>query len=306
MAGEVVKFEQVPAPRRGFDEIMTMANAFAKSGMFGVKTQDQALALMLMAEAEGKHVATAMQDYDVIQGRPALKADAMLGRFQVAGGHVKWITMTDEKCSAEFSHPTCDAHVIEWDMARAKEAGLGGKDNWRKFKRQMLRARVIAEGVRSTFPACLRGAPHYVSEEVADFEPPAQVSPPSQRGGQLTAQENAGRREQSPEPSPSLRVSFTADSESDGIGKGKSAYAAKKDGDWERVSKRLIGEMNECSSRAEAEFWWEKVRTTDEEYRAWPENWRKTFRDEEVSPHFTLLSQGDEETVWEDEPGSNG
>jgi hypothetical protein len=103
-----------------------------------------------------------------------------------------------------------------------------------------------------------------------------------------------------------LRVSFTADSESDGIGKGKSAYAAKKDGDWERVSKRLIGEMNECSSRAEAEFWWEKVRTTDEEYRAWPENWRKTFRDEEVSPHFTLLSQGDEETVWEDEPGSNG
>jgi len=177
VAGEVIKFQEaVPAPRRSFDEVMHMAESFARSNLFGAKTVDQALALMMMAEAEGKHVATAMQDYDIIQGRPALKADAMLGRFQLAGGHVKWITMTDDACAAEFSHPTCAAHVIDWDMDRAKAAGLGGKDNWRKFKRQMLRARVIAEGVRSTFPACLRGAPHYVSEEVQDFEPPAQTS----------------------------------------------------------------------------------------------------------------------------------
>ena len=67
------------------DQITIMANAVAKSGLFGVKTPEQAMALMLIAQAEGNHPAIAARDYHVIQGRPALKADAMLARFQQAG-----------------------------------------------------------------------------------------------------------------------------------------------------------------------------------------------------------------------------
>jgi hypothetical protein len=54
-----------------------MASAIAKSGLFGMKTPDQALALMLIAQAEGMHPAIAARDYHVIQadqrlrGRPA-------------------------------------------------------------------------------------------------------------------------------------------------------------------------------------------------------------------------------------------
>jgi hypothetical protein len=55
-------------------------------------------------------------------------------------------------------------------MARAKAAGLGGKDNWRSYPRQMLRARVISEGVRATFPAVLNGM--YTPEEVGEFDAP--------------------------------------------------------------------------------------------------------------------------------------
>lgn len=308
MAGEVIKFQDgAPAPRRSFDEVMHMAESFARSNLFGAKTVDQALALMMMAEAEGKHVATAMQDYDIIQGRPALKADAMLGRFQLAGGHVKWLKMTDDECAAEFSHPTCAAHVIDWDMDRAKAAGLGGKDNWRKFKRQMLRARVIAEGVRSTFPACLRGAPHYVSEEVQDFEPAhTHVSPQTVRG-QLAAPNDAGQHEERSEPPPSsIKVTFTGDNESDGLPKGKSAYAAKKDGDWQRVSARLDEELKDCATKAEAKIWWEKVRTTDEEYQALPEAWRKTYRDEHYMPVLAGLDDEAQMVEWTDEPGARG
>lgn len=53
-------------------------------------------------------------------------------------------------------------------MARAKTAQLGGKGNWAKYPRQMLRARVISEGIRATFPACCVGV--YTPEEVADFD----------------------------------------------------------------------------------------------------------------------------------------
>jgi len=60
-------------------------------------------------------------------------------------------------------------------MKRAKQAGLGGKDNWSKYPRQMLRARVLSEGIRATFPGCNTG--FYTPEEVQDFEP-INVTPP--------------------------------------------------------------------------------------------------------------------------------
>lgn len=150
-------------------DIQTMASAIAKSGLFGMKTPDQALALMLIAQAEGMHPAIAARDYHVIQGRPALKADALLARFQAAGGRVEWHDYTDTKVSGTFSHAQGGSVTIDWDMARAKAAGLVGKDNWTKYPRQMLRSRVISEGIRTVYPGCSVGI--YTVEEVQDMAP---------------------------------------------------------------------------------------------------------------------------------------
>jgi hypothetical protein len=150
-------------------DLQTMAGALAKSGLFGVKTADQALALMLVAQAEGRHPGSVASDYHIIQGRASLKSDAMLARFQQAGGRVEWHDHTNESVSATFSHPQGGALRIDWDMARAKAAGLGTKDNWKSYPRQMLRARVISEGVRAVFPAVLNGM--YAPEEVQEFQP---------------------------------------------------------------------------------------------------------------------------------------
>lgn len=171
MANELVKVEHAaPAQRRSFDEINSMAEAIVASKLWGQTTVPQVIALMLMAEAEGRHVASAMQDYVVISGKPSLKAEAMLGRFQRAGGHVRWTHMTDEKVAAIFSHPQCDPVEIEWDMPRARQALLTNQ-MWKKYPRQMLRARVISEGVRTAYPGALGGM--YAPEEVIDFEPSA-------------------------------------------------------------------------------------------------------------------------------------
>ena len=146
-----------------------MAQAVAQSKLFGITNQEQALALMLVAQAEGLHPATAARDYHIIQGRPALKADAMLARYLSSGGKVEWHDHTDTKVAATFSHPAGGTLKIEWDMDRAKKAGLGGKDMWSKYPRQMLRARVISEGIRATNPAVATGI--YTPEEVQDMEP---------------------------------------------------------------------------------------------------------------------------------------
>lgn len=150
-------------------EIQTMADALAKSKLFGLQTPEQALALGLLCQAEGLHPAIAARDYHIIQGRASLKSDAMLARFQSAGGRVQWTKYTDEEVSGTFTHPSGGSIEISWTLERAKRAGLASRDNWKSYPRQMLKARVISEGVRMTLPGVVSGL--YAPEEVIDFEP---------------------------------------------------------------------------------------------------------------------------------------
>lgn len=178
-------------------EIERMASAIAKSGLFGIKTVEQAAALMLIAQAEGMHPAIAARDFHVIQGRPALKADAMLARFQAAGGRVNWTSYTDKCVEAQFSHPQGGSVTIGWTIEQAKQAGLTGKDVWRQYPRAMLRARVISEGIRTVYPGVAVGV--YTPEEVADFDSKpqardmgaAEVVTPAMPSGLLESAQNA-------------------------------------------------------------------------------------------------------------------
>jgi hypothetical protein len=154
-----------------FSDMERMAQAIAKSGLFGLKSPDQAVALMLVAQSEGRHPASVAAEFDIIQGRPALKSQAALARFQQAGGKIQWIERNDRKASAEFSHPAGGSLVVTWTWERAEASGLTNKQTWRSFPQQLLGARVVAEGVRAVFPACLNGV--YLAEEVADFTPSA-------------------------------------------------------------------------------------------------------------------------------------
>jgi hypothetical protein len=151
-------------------DIEKMAVAIAKSKMFGMKTADEAFALMLIAQAEGMHPAIAARDYHIIQGRPTLKADAMLARFQTAGGKVSWDTYTDQEVTGTFSHPAGGSLKLTWTFAQAKSIGLTSKDNWKNYPRAMLRARVISEGIRTVYPGCVVGT--YTAEELEDIPAP--------------------------------------------------------------------------------------------------------------------------------------
>ena len=150
-------------------DIERMALAVSKSNLFGVKTPEQALALMLVAQAEGMHPAIAATHYHVINGRPTLKADAMLSRFQAAGGTVNWKTYTDAEVTGTFSHPQGGRVDITWTVAQAQAAGLTKNPTWRQYPRQMLRSRCISEGIRTVYPGVTVGV--YTPEEVSDFAP---------------------------------------------------------------------------------------------------------------------------------------
>ncbi len=176
------------------NEIIQAAEIVAKSGLFGVKNKEEAATLMMVAQAEGSHIMTAMREFHVIDGKPSLKADAILARFQKAGGSIEWLERNDKCCKAKFFHPQGGKIEVEWTWEMADKAGFSWsykkqwnkeankmvfiydenknkikeyKDNWQKIPRQMLAARVVSEGVRAVCAGCLNG--FYTPEEVQDF-----------------------------------------------------------------------------------------------------------------------------------------
>lgn len=167
-----------------FDEIQKMARAVAASGLFGIKNEAQAVALMLFAQSENLHPMTAVRDYHIMNGKPSMKADTMLARFQSAGGKVRWERYDDQAVIGVFSHGDSKPVTVEWTIERAKtiqqevwEDGPNGrrrtskpitdKEVWKYYPRNMLRARCTSEGIRAVMPGVLCGL--YTPEEIQDI-----------------------------------------------------------------------------------------------------------------------------------------
>lgn len=271
------------------DEMRAFAEAAVKSKFYGFASVDQMLPLMMVAQSQGRSFVSVVEEYSVIQNRPALRAEAMLARFQKAGGHIKWTELSDTRCSAVFSHPQCDPVEIDWDMDRAKQAGLAGKDNYRKFPRNMLKARVISDGVRTAYPACLGGL--YAVEEVQDFEPSA--APP--RAG-------------APAIAPPRDAEATAAGAVNANDAAPVASYANVNEDGEEVDQTtqpewpiLIAEMDDYSTREDLASWWLSPEKKALKQRK-PHMMRAFFRFA-YTPRREELG---ETQVWEDEAGARG
>lgn len=176
----------------GVGDLDAIAVRIARSRLFGLEPE-QAFTLCLLAQAEGLHPVAAVRRWHIIEGKPSMRADAMQAEFQRHGGRVEWVKSTDKECQAIFRHPELapkgfGVHVTfaELDKAGVTRGRNGVKDNWRKFPRQMLRARAISEGVRAVDPGIVVGV--YTPEEISDFdaretpiETAARVVPPDAR-----------------------------------------------------------------------------------------------------------------------------
>lgn len=271
------------------DELREFAEAAVKSKFYGFTSADQMLPLMMVAQAQGRSFVSVVEEYSVIQNRPALKAEAMLSRFQRAGGHIKWTELSDTRCAAIFSHPQCDPVEIDWDLDRAKQAQLTNP-MWKKYPRNMLKARVISDGVRTAFPACLGGM--HTPEEVGDFEP-ASVSP-STPTRQLAAPEEPGQVETPREP-----TSFH-DQPSNVPGGFKSLKTIEVDEEQRTDHTQdpewsvLCTSLGNCESKADVNDWWE-VRKKDLKQRK--PHFARAFHQNAVIPFAASFV----ETVWEDD-----
>lgn len=111
----------------------------------------------------------ALQNIAVINGRPALWGDAVIGLVR-ASPLCEWIVETDDgttsTCKVKRRGEPEQSRTFSDDDARA--AGLLGKQGpWTQYKKRMRQMRARAFALRDVFPDVLRGLP--IAEEVMDI-----------------------------------------------------------------------------------------------------------------------------------------
>lgn len=149
-------------------ELQVMADNVYQSGMFGLKNKNQVYTLMLIAQSEGLHPIEAVQQYNVINGLPAMKTIEKHTRFNKSGGKLKWIETTDKIAKAEMTHPSYEGiYLSEFTIEEASLMGLLSKDNWKKMPKKMLMARCLSSGINAIAPDCL-GNVKYTVEDMQD------------------------------------------------------------------------------------------------------------------------------------------
>jgi len=155
-----------------------LGEIIASSGMFGCSKVEQGQVLALQCLSQRKPPLEMAKTYHVIDGKLSMRSDAMLAKFQISGGSVKWTRRDDKVVEATFTlknNSLTFTAKLEDFVSNGVAIGRDGKlkDNWRKFTRQMLTARVISEAVRLLAPEVVFGV--YTPEEVSDFNSPASI-----------------------------------------------------------------------------------------------------------------------------------
>ena len=168
------------APIANMSEFLSLAQEFEKSGMFGCTQPGQGAVLLSTCMTDRISPIEFIRTYHLIEGRPSMKADAMLAKFMQAGGKYKVLSFTKEKAEGHFAFGDNEI-TIDLTMKEAEAAGLTHskagkiKDNWKSFPRQMLWARVVSSAIRLVAPQIVAGV--YTPEEVQDFDKAAAIEP---------------------------------------------------------------------------------------------------------------------------------
>lgn len=166
VATPVAVYDRITDP---MSAVKVLGSSIFKSGIFGLDKPEQGEILAMQCLVERKSPLELARTYHFINGQLAIKSDALLAKFNQAGGSVNWITRTDELVEAEFTRGTTKAFIksaMSEYVANGVALGKDGKpkDNWKRWPRRMLTARAISEGVRLVAPECCFGT--YTAEEM--------------------------------------------------------------------------------------------------------------------------------------------
>lgn len=179
-----------------------MAGVLCKSGLIpsGLNTAEKVFVALQWGHELGLTPMVAVNNIAVINGKPTLSADimcAVVKRSPEYGG-IKWIEMSDKKAECEITRilPNGEKETQKscFTIEDAQNAGLAGRDVWKKYTKRMLKHRCLSYGLKDMFPDLLAGL--YDPEEMESV----QSETTTERN--VTPVEKPAEKNITPEPNP--------------------------------------------------------------------------------------------------------
>lgn len=169
---------------RTLDEAKSLAEVMSKSTLLPEALRGKAADVfvsILAGQELGLPPMAALRGVHVVQGKPILSADTMVG-VVLGSGMAEYFSCTAETATSVTYETkrrgTPTPQSCTWTVEDAKRAGLLDKDgrgkdgsNWAKYQRAMLRARCKAMLARDVYPDVLAGC--YDDDEARAFAPSA-------------------------------------------------------------------------------------------------------------------------------------
>lgn len=180
-----------------FAELEKAGELLSRSNMFGACNPAAGFVIAATCHQQGISLMEFQRTYHIVDGKPSMRADAMLAEFRKRGGKYRIVenSMARAAIEATFEGQTL---TFEYTMEDGKRTGdalkSNGavKDNWTKRPDDMMWARVVSKMVRRMCPEINAGL--YPPEEVQDFDAP---SPRATREPVAISAEEAARRARS-------------------------------------------------------------------------------------------------------------
>jgi len=163
----------------GLDEVQLMlrlGGALCKTGFLpkAVNTPEKAMAIMLYGKELNIPPMMAFSKISVIQGKPTMAAELMLGIIyrDHPGAEIIFDQMDDNGCVIRARRPNeRNLQTFKFSREQASALGLMGKDNYSKQLATMLQWRCVTAMARAKFPDCLSGISYTPEELGADVDP---------------------------------------------------------------------------------------------------------------------------------------
>jgi len=161
-------------PASSMAEVEQMGKLFERSGMFGCSQEGQGVVLAATCLMARMTPLEFMQTYHLLDGKPSMRADAMLAKLLELGGSYKILSRTDEKAAVHMRFKDADGEFcLTWEDAKKEpfvyaKDGKSLKKNWAtpRIRMQMLWARCVSDAVRTVCPMANKGS--YAPEEIGE------------------------------------------------------------------------------------------------------------------------------------------
>lgn len=129
---------------------------------------DAMVAVILKGRALGLDDIHSLTAINFIEGKATLAAETMVTLVRRRGHSIQWESKPGESCTVTGKRSdTGDEGSVTWTMNMAKEAGLIGKDNWKRYPDMMLYWRAVSQLCRMLFADVLMGV-SYTEDEAQE------------------------------------------------------------------------------------------------------------------------------------------